>query len=82
MIYLGYVALSLVTKYPSGFLIKKSVHSALGLIGLQIILGAIMVWGEFTPTLKGIHLSVATLVWIATIFVVVSTFGTFKKDSN
>jgi len=82
LIYLGYVALSLVTKYPSGFLIKKSVHAALGLIGLQIILGAIMVWGEFTPTLKGIHLSVATLVWIATIFVVVSTFGTFKKDSN
>ena len=41
-----------------------------------------MVWGEFSPTLKGIHLSVATLVWIATIFVVVSTFGILKKESH
>lgn len=80
LIYLTYIALSLITKYSNGFFVKKSVHSALGLIGIQIILGALMVWGNFSPTLKGIHLSVATLVWISTVFLIVSTIGMFKKN--
>ena len=82
LIYLVYISLSLVTTYSNRFFIKKSVHSTLGLIGVQIILGAVMVWSEFTPTLKGIHLSVATLVWISTMFLVVSTFGMFTKKSQ
>lgn len=81
LLYLTYISLSLITKYANGFFIKKSVQSALGLIGVQIILGALMVWGEFTPTLKGIHLSVATLVWIATVFVIISTLGMFQNKS-
>ena len=82
LIYLTYIALSLITKYSNGFFVKKSVHSALGLIGVQIMLGALMVWGNFSPTLKGIHLSVATLVWISTVFLVISTIGMFKKTSK
>ena len=82
LIYLTYISLSLVNKYSNEFFVKKSTHSALGLIGVQIILGAFMVWGGFTPILKGIHLSIATLVWIATVFVIVNTFGMFRKEPN
>lgn len=32
---------------------------------LQIIAGAFVVWEGFTPTIKAVHLSMATLVWIA-----------------
>ncbi|PZC44256.1 MAG: cytochrome c oxidase assembly protein subunit 15/protoheme IX farnesyltransferase [Chloroflexi bacterium] len=42
------------------------IHSLL----LQIVLGAILVWGGFNPALKTIHLALATLVWIATIYMV------------
>jgi heme A synthase len=35
---------------------------------IQIVLGAVIVWAEFTPETKAIHLSVATLVWVALIF--------------
>ena len=32
---------------------------------LQVIAGAFVVWEGFTPTIKAVHLSMATLVWIA-----------------
>lgn len=35
----------------------------------QIIVGALTVWLGFTPEIKAIHLSMATLVWIALVFV-------------
>ena len=35
----------------------------------QIIVGALTVWLGFTPEIKAIHLSMATLVWIALAFV-------------
>ena len=35
----------------------------------QILVGALTVWLGFTPEIKAIHLSMATLVWIALAFV-------------
>ena len=35
----------------------------------QILVGAFTVWMGFTPEIKAIHLSMATLVWIALVFV-------------
>ena len=35
---------------------------------VQIMLGAVTVWAGFTAETKAIHLSVATLVWVALIF--------------
>ena len=34
----------------------------------QVMLGAVTVWAGFTPEAKAIHLSAATIVWIALIF--------------
>lgn len=36
---------------------------------LQILAGALTVWMGFTPAIKAVHLSMATLVWIALVFV-------------
>lgn len=36
---------------------------------VQILVGAFTVWLGFTPEIKAIHLSMATLVWIALVFV-------------
>ena len=40
----------------------------------QILVGAFTVWLGFTPEIKAIHLSMATLVWIALVFVAALTF--------
>ena len=40
----------------------------------QIIVGALTVWMGFTPDIKALHLSMATLVWIALMFVASLTF--------
>ena len=42
------------------------IHSML----LQIIIGAILVWTGFDPTFKTIHLALATLIWIAAIYMI------------
>ena len=42
---------------------------------LQILAGALTVWMGFTPTIKAAHLSMATLVWIALIFVAALAFA-------
>ncbi len=36
---------------------------------VQIFVGALTVWLGFTPEIKAIHLSMATLVWVALVFV-------------
>ena len=42
------------------------IHSML----LQILIGAILVWSGFDPALKTIHLALATLIWIAAIYMI------------
>ena len=62
--FVGYVAIELITHSNGSRLIKRIAHSVLGLIGVQIILGAITVWSGFSSHMKVTHLSVATLVWL------------------
>ena len=38
------------------------------LYGIQVLIGAGMVWSGFLPQMKGVHLSLATLVWVAAAF--------------
>tara|TARA_B100000315_G_C14208146_1_gene420786 strand:+ start:146 stop:415 length:270 start_codon:yes stop_codon:yes gene_type:complete len=42
----------------------------------QVIAGAAIVWTDFSSQLKAIHLSLATLVWVATVSLAVLTFST------
>jgi heme A synthase len=39
----------------------------LAALGAQVLLGAITVWSGFAAEAKALHLSLATLVWIALI---------------
>ena len=48
-------------------------RASMGLIHsmiLQIIIGAVLVWSGFDPALKTIHLALATLIWIAAIYLI------------
>ena len=46
----------------------------------QIIVGALTVWLGFTPEIKAIHLSMATLVWIALVFVAALGYVPMRFD--
>jgi len=48
--------------------LKKALHSLFGLIAVQIIIGAIIIFAEFHPHIKAFHLSIATLVWIGAVY--------------
>ena len=61
-------------------LIKRVTHSALGLLGIQIILGAVTVWSGFSSHMKVIHLSVATLVWLSVILMSLVAEKSFSKN--
>ena len=60
--------------------IKRAVHSLIGLIVFQIIVGAIIVWSDFHPHLKASHLSFATLVWISAVYLAFVLNRTFPSD--
>ena len=40
----------------------------------MIIVGALIVWSGFSSQMRAIHLSIATLVWIATVSLATLTF--------
>jgi len=50
--------------------VKRVSMTLMHSIILQIVVGAVLVWGGFNPALKTIHLALATLLWIATIYMV------------
>jgi len=77
--FVGYVAIELITHSNGSRLIKRIAHSALGLIGVQIILGAITVWSGFSSHMKVTHLSVATLVWLSVILMSILVERSFSK---
>ena len=63
--------------------IKRSLHSTLGAIGLQVIVGAWVIWSGFSGHVKTTHLSLATVVWVATIyFSVVVYYSVSKKNKT
>ena len=41
----------------------------MGVFAIQVVVGAVMVWTGFGSQVKALHLSVATLVWMALVFV-------------
>ena len=77
--FVGYVAIELITHSNDSRLIKRIAHSVLGLIGVQIILGAITVWSGFSSHMKVTHLSVATLVWLSVILLSILVEKSFSK---
>ena len=48
----------------------------------QILVGALTVWLGFTPEIKAIHLSMATLVWIALVFVAALVYVPQRFSGN
>ena len=77
--FVGYVAIELILHAKGNRLIKRTAHCALGLIGVQIIVGAITVWLEFSPHMKVTHLSLATLVWLSVILMSIIVEKSFSK---
>ena len=59
--------------------LKKALHSLLGLIVVQIIVGAIIIFAEFHPHIKAFHLSFATLVWIAAVYLAFVMYRTYPE---
>ena len=66
----GYIGLSFIKGDGNIPGVKQAsmilVHSIL----LQVVIGAILVWAGFDPALKTIHLALATIIWIAVIYMV------------
>ena len=77
-----YTGINLLRKFPDYNLIKKGVHSMVGMIVLQIVTGAVLVWGEFNPVLKALHLTFATLVWITTVFTIAASMSIFLGNKT
>lgn len=48
----------------------------------QILFGAWTVWSGFSPEMKGIHLSLATLVWIALVFVAAIAYAPQRFEAT
>ena len=63
--------------------VKRSLHSTFGAIALQVIIGAWVIWSGFNGHIKTAHLSLATVVWVATIyFSVVIYYSVSKNNKN
>ena len=78
--FVGYISIELMIHAKGNKLIKRVTHSALGLLGIQIILGAVTVWSGFSSHMKVIHLSVATLVWLSVILMSLVAEKSFSKN--
>ena len=81
-VYIGITAIQFIRKRRDNAAIRKAAHTTLGLITLQILLGAVMIWTGFDAHLKAVHLSVATLVWMATVLLAVVTTFIFEERST
>ena len=77
-----YIGFKLLRKFPDYDFIKKSVHSMVGMISLQIITGAVLIWGGVYPALKALHLASATLVWMTTVFAITASISIFWKNNS
>ena len=78
--FVGYISIELMIHAKGNKLIKRVAHSALGLLGIQIILGAVTVWSGFSSHMKVTHLSVATLVWLSVILMSLVAEKSFSKN--
>ena len=78
--FVGYISIELMIHAKGNKLIKRVTHSALGLLGIQIILGAVTVWSGFSSHMKVTHLTVATLVWLSVILMSLVAEKSFSKN--
>lgn len=67
LIFLTYTIISVYRAKPH-IEIRKIGHVILGLTGVQILVGAVMVFTGFSSHLKWTHLSIATLILISAVF--------------
>ena len=67
LIFLVYTVLSVYKANPLRE-IRKTGHIVVGLTGVQILVGAVMVYTGFSPHLKWTHLSLATLILMSSVF--------------
>jgi protoheme IX farnesyltransferase len=63
---LGYALLDTRRRYGRSATTTKLAHAAAGLVGLQIVLGALNIWTRLNPAVVTAHLSVATLIFGST----------------
>ena len=62
--------------------VKRSLHSTFGAIALQVIIGAWVIWSGFNGHIKTAHLSLATVVWVATIYFSVVIYYSVSKNNK
>ena len=79
--FLAYVALTFIIRGRTIRYLKRASHLALGLMGLQLIFGALTVWSGFSVHLRVTHLSIATLVWIGTVLMAAAATAAFGKNT-
>lgn len=78
MLYLAYTSITFIKIGNNLPMLRKASHSVLGLMVLQIAVGAFIVWTDFSPHLKSTHLSLATLVWVAVVFTALGAYSLSK----
>ena len=66
----GYIGWSFMKKDGDIPGLKRASMGLIHTMLLQIIIGAVLVWSGFDPALKTIHLALATLIWIAAIYLI------------
>ena len=66
----GYIGWSFIKKDGDTPGLKRASMGLIHSMILQIIIGAVLVWSGFDPALKTIHLALATLIWIAAIYLI------------
>ena len=66
----GYIGWSFMKKDGDTPGLKRASMGLIHSMILQIIIGAVLVWSGFDPALKTIHLALATLIWIAAIYLI------------
>ncbi len=63
---LAYALVDTRRRFGRGAVTTKLAHAAAGLVGVQIMLGALNIWTRLNPAVVTAHLSVATLIFGAT----------------
>ena len=80
-VFLAYVALTFIIRGRTIRPLKRTAHLALGLMGLQLIVGALTVWSGFSVHLRVTHLSIATLVWMGTVLMAAAATAAFGNNT-
>ncbi len=80
-ILLFYTLWDTVRKHRANRALRRAAHSAVGLFGLQILVGGINVLALFHPAWNALHLAVATAVWGGMVVFAVIGWQTLRESS-